>query len=64
MSKQNGDKARYQRVRQAGLRRRERSRQVQVELRQQAAAKAAAAGNLASGVTPTDAGVESKAEGI
>ena len=45
MSGLNGDKARYQRLRQAGLRRRELSRQAQAELRAEAARKAAVAAN-------------------
>jgi hypothetical protein len=64
VSEQNGDRARYQRLRQAGVRRRERSRQVQAELRRLAAQKAAAFGVLSGAVTPPDAGVEKKVEGM
>jgi hypothetical protein len=64
VSEQNGDRARYQRLRLAGVRRRERSRQVHAELRRQAARTAAVVGDVSGRVTPTDAGVDTKAEGI
>ena len=60
MSKQNGDRARYQRLRQAGLRRRERSRAVQAELK----ARAAPAATVVADAPRVESGVQTKAEGV
>lgn len=43
MSRQNGDRSRFQRIRKAGLRRRERARTTHAMLNEQAAAARAAA---------------------
>lgn len=59
MSALNGDKARYQRLRKAGLRRRERSRLAQVTMRAAAARLQLAAPEPAS---PEDTAQERSAE--